>query len=75
VKDTLVEVEVNELFSQREETQQCIHLVSDIENAGASDDSNSDDESDEFPDLANMDLSGGDTKDSSNAPNDDKGLS
>jgi hypothetical protein len=77
VKDTLVEVEVNELFAQREETQWHIHHVSDIENVGASDDSDSNDESDEdeFPDLADMDLSSGDTEDSSNAPNDDKGPS
>jgi hypothetical protein len=51
--------------------------VSDIKNAGASNDSDSDDESDEdeFPDLANMDLSSGDTEDSSNAPNADEGPS
>jgi hypothetical protein len=46
--------------------------VSDIENPGSSDDSDSDSESDEFPDLADMDLSGGDTEDSSD---DDDGLS
>jgi hypothetical protein len=69
-----VEVEVDELFAQREETQQHIHHVSDIENVGASNNSNSNDESDEFPDLANMDLSSGDTEDSSNAPDDDKVL-
>jgi hypothetical protein len=59
-----VEVEANELFAQREATQQCIHHVSDIKNVGASNDSDSDDESDEdeFPDLADMDLSSGDTE-------------
>jgi hypothetical protein len=51
--------------------------VSDIENVGASDDSDSDNKSDEdeFPDLANMDLSGRDTKDSSSAPDNDEGPS
>jgi len=71
-KDTLAEVEVDESFAQRNETEQRIRRVSDIENEEASDDSDSHDESEEIHDLADIDLSGEDTED---APDDDKGPS
>jgi hypothetical protein len=59
-----VEMEVDESFAQRKETHRRICRQSDIEKARAS---NGDDESDEFPDLANVGVSDDDTESCSNA--------
>jgi hypothetical protein len=63
-------MEVDESFAQREEIQQRIRRQSDIEEAQTSD---SDDQSDEFPDLANVGVSDDDTDSEgcSDAPDDD----
>jgi hypothetical protein len=52
-KERLAEMEVDESFAQREETQQHIRQQSDVEEDGTS---NSDDKETKFPDLANSNM-------------------
>jgi hypothetical protein len=64
-KERLVEIEVDESFSQREEIQQCIRRQSDVK--GTSD---SDDDQTELP-LANTGASGDDTESNDDAEGND----
>jgi hypothetical protein len=70
-KEKLAAMEVNESFAQKEEIQQCICRQSEVENARTS----SDDKDFELPDSADTGVSDNDAEGSTDASDDDQGLS